>query len=89
MTPQEQFFENQKRLELTEANTQDIIQRYDNAEYHKMIWSHRITCNKCKNISFKHSDTVDKVEPFCPHCESPAEITPYVEIVEYDEAYCT
>lgn len=88
MTPNEEFLLNTRRLELAEANTADIIQRYDNAEYHRMTWTHEIECKKCEITSVVQAD-VPKSEflnvAFCPECELPATLRPFIEIVEFDE----
>ena len=77
-----------KRLELAEANTADILDRYDNSEYHRMTWSHPTTCVDCDADGILHSDSVENKKPKCNSCGSfNVTLTPYVEIVEYDEAY--
>lgn len=87
-TPQEEFVLNKQRLVLAEANTQYILDRYDNEEYHQMTWAHRIECEKCGSESTVHADvpkgiSLDKA--FCPKCERPAKLIPFVEIVKFDE----
>lgn len=85
-TPQEEFKRNQKRLELSLANTQDVCDRYDNDEYHRLTWRHVIHCDECGECSEINCDVaIDNVA--CPECDAAAQnIDWYVEICEFDEA---
>ena len=81
--------ENQKRLELALANTADIYERYDNADYHRLTWRHELTCSDCCEITIYHCDSIIGKHKGCPECGNQANNTVrgYIEIVEFDEAY--
>jgi len=77
----------QKSLMLAEANTNDILDRFDHAEYHRLTWSHLIDCGECgEEGMLAHSDDP---KDYCPTCGSKRSLSvhPYRQIEEYDESF--